>query len=215
MAALAVNRKATGTAQWVGFFLWAVVAANFVSWSGEILAGVSPVPPYAKVPGRSVAINTPMVRLFGHPAPLQRHETPPVEAERFQLLGVIDPGFALVAVDGGTARTWSTGSKIDGNTALLSVSKRAAEFGQPGGPAAFSLHLPEPGTAERQIANPSGSIAAHAGTAISSSEDEPPPRKRERRHLKRPHLPHRRGAQGDGTPAEAADEEATDNDPSE
>jgi hypothetical protein len=131
------------------------------------------------------------------------------------LLGVIDPGFALVVVDGGSARTWRIGSNIDGNITLLSVSKRTADFGPPGGPTAFSLQLPEPGTAESQVANTSVPIAAPASTAISSPEDEPPPRKRERRHLKGPHRPRRQGAQEEGTPPVAADEEATDNDPSE
>jgi hypothetical protein len=78
----------------------------------------------------------------------------PPESSRFQLVGVIAPpgvtqgGFALVALDGQPAHTWRVGATIDGNTALLSVSKRGAEFGPPGGPTAFTLQLPEPAPAE-------------------------------------------------------------------
>src|SRR5207248_1171705 len=43
---------------------------------------------------------------------------------------------------------------IDGNTSLLGVSKRGAEFGPPGGPAAFTLQLPEPAAAETGTLTP-------------------------------------------------------------
>jgi general secretion pathway protein C len=75
-------------------------------------------------------------------------------------MGVIAPpagsgqaGFAVIALDGQPARTWRVGAGVDGNTTLLSVSKRGAEFGPPGGPSSFTLQLPEPSAAETGTLN--------------------------------------------------------------
>src|SRR5471032_3460632 len=142
------------SSRWTGFFIWALVAASTAFWGIKIFAATRPVPPGAQAP-QVVATNGPMERLFGAVvvptvAPPQQHP----ESERFQLVGVIAPpgvtqgGFALVALDGQPARTWHVGATISGNTALLAVSKRGAEFGPPGGPTAFTLQLPEPAAAE-------------------------------------------------------------------
>ena len=142
------------SSRWTGFFVWALVAASTAFWGIKIFAATRPVPPGAQAP-QVVAANGPMERLFGAVvvptvAPPQQHP----ESERFQLVGVIAPpgvtqgGFALIALDGQPARTWRVGTVVDGNTALLSVSKRGAEFGPPGGPTAFTLQLPEPAAAE-------------------------------------------------------------------
>ncbi len=97
-----------------------------------------------------------MERLFGAVA-VQTAAAPAAhpESERFQLVGVIAPpggtargGFAIITLDGQPARTWRVGAVVDGNTSLLAVSKRGAEFGPPGGPTAFTLQLPEPAAAE-------------------------------------------------------------------
>ena len=142
------------SSRWTGFFVWALVAASTAFWGIKIFAATRPVPPGAQAP-QAVAANGPMERLFGAVvvptvAPPQQHP----ESERFQLVGVIAPpgvtqgGFALIALDGQPARTWRVGATVDGNTALLAVSKRGAEFGPPGGPTAFTLQLPEPAAAE-------------------------------------------------------------------
>ena len=143
------------SSRWTGFFIWALVAASVAFWGIKIFAATRPVPPGAQAP-QAVAANGPMERLFGAvvvaaaAAPVQHPES-----ERFQLVGVIAPpnggeggGFAVIALDGQPARTWRTGAVVDGNTALLSVSKRGADFGPQGGPTAFSLQLPEPAAAE-------------------------------------------------------------------
>lgn len=143
------------SSRWTGFFIWALVAASAAFWGLKIFAATRPVPPGAQAP-QAVAANGPMERLFGAvivPAVAAAPVHP--ESERFQLVGVIAPpngtagnGFAVVTIDGQPARTWHVGSVLDGNTSLLSVSKRGAEFGPSGGPAAFSLQLPEPAAAE-------------------------------------------------------------------
>ena len=142
------------SSRWTGFFIWALVAASTAFWGIKIFAATRPVPLGAQAP-QAVSANGPMERLFGAvvvptvAAPAQHPES-----ERFQLVGVIAPpgvtrgGFALVALDGQPARTWRVGATIDGNTSLLAVSKRGAEFGPPGGPTAFTLQLPEPAAAE-------------------------------------------------------------------
>ena len=143
------------SSRWTGFFIWALVAASAAFWGIKVFAATRPVPPGAQAP-QAVAANGPMERLFGAVA-VQTAAVPAAhpESERFQLVGVIAPpngtaqgGFAVIALDGQPARTWRVGSVVDGNTSLLSVSKRGAEFGPSGGPSAFTLQLPEPATAE-------------------------------------------------------------------
>lgn len=143
------------SSRWTGFFVWALVAASAAFWSLKIFAATRPVPPGAQAP-QAVAANGPMERLFGAVL-VQTAAAAPVhpESERFQLVGVIAPpngaaggGFAVVTIDAQPARTWRVGSVLDGNTSLLAVSKRGAEFGPKGGPTAFSLQLPEPAAAE-------------------------------------------------------------------
>jgi general secretion pathway protein C len=142
------------SSRWTGFFIWALVAASAAFWGIRIFAATRPVPAGAQAP-ETVAANGPMERLFGAIV-VAAASAEPVhpESERFQLVGVIAPpggahgGYAVVAIDGQPARSWHVGATLDGNTALLSVSKRGADFGPRGGPAAFSLELPEPTAAE-------------------------------------------------------------------
>ena len=150
-----MNHNQRMSSRWTGFFIWALVAASAAFWGIKVFAATRPVPPGAQAP-QAVAANGPMVRLFG--AVVVAAQAAPVshpESERFQLVGVIAPpggaaqgGFAIITLDGQPARTWRVGATVDGNTSLLSVSKRGAEFGPPGGPTAFTLQLPEPSTAE-------------------------------------------------------------------
>ena len=152
------------SSRWTGFFVWALVAASAAFWSLKIFAATRPVPSGAQAP-QAVAANGPMERLFGAVL-VATAATPAVhpESERFQLVGVIAPpggagqgGFAVVTIDGQPARTWRVGSVLDGNISLLVVSKRGAEFGPQGGPAAFSLQLPEPAAAETGTLQPATS----------------------------------------------------------
>jgi general secretion pathway protein C len=143
------------SSRWTGFFIWALVAASTAFWGVKIFAAPRPVPSGAQAPSAGIA-NGPMERLFGAVA-VQTAAVPAAhpESERFQLVGVIAPpggaaqgGFAIIALDGQPARTWRVGAVVDGNTSLLAVSKRGAEFGPQGGPTAFTLQLPEPAAAE-------------------------------------------------------------------
>ena len=149
------------SSRWTGFFVWALVAASAAFWGLKIFAATRPVPPGAQAP-QAVAANGPMERLFGAViVPTAAAAPVHPESERFQLVGVIAPpngssggGFAVVTIDGQPARTWRVGSVLDGNTTLLAVSKRGAEFGPSGGPTAFSLQLPEPAAAETGTLQP-------------------------------------------------------------
>ena len=150
-----MNHNPRMSSRWTGFFIWALVAASAAFWSIKIFAATRPVPPGAQAP-QVVASNGPMERLFGAVlVPTVAAAPVHPESERFQLVGVIAPpsgvaqaGYAIVAIDGQPARTWHVGTLLDGNTSLLSVTKRGAEFGPSGGPTAFSLQLPEPAAAE-------------------------------------------------------------------
>ena len=143
------------SSRWTGFFIWALVAASAAFWGIKVFAATRPVPPGAQAP-QAVAANGPMERLFGAVV-VASVATPAAhpDSERFQLVGVIAPpngaahgGFAVIMLDGQSARTWRVGATVDGNTSLLAVSKRGAEFGPAGGPTAFTLQLPEPAAAE-------------------------------------------------------------------
>jgi general secretion pathway protein C len=150
-----LNHNPRMSSRWTGFFIWALVAASTAFWGVKIFAATRPVPAGAQAPP-AVAANGPMERLFGAVA-VQTAAAPAAhpESERFQLVGVIAPpggvaqgGFAIITLDGQPARTWRVGAVVDGNTSLLAVSKRGAEFGPQGGPTAFTLQLPEPAAAE-------------------------------------------------------------------
>ena len=150
-----MNHNPRMSSRWTGFFIWALVAASTAFWGVKIFAATRPVPPGAQAP-QAVAANGPMERLFGAVA-VQTAAVPAAhpESERFQLVGVIAPpggtaqgGFAIITLDGQPAHTWRVGATVDGNTSLLAVSKRGAEFGPQGGPTAFTLQLPEPAAAE-------------------------------------------------------------------
>jgi len=143
------------SSRWTGFFVWALVAASAVFWGVRIFAATRPVPSTAVLPQESVAAQGPMTHLFGA-VQVDTPEQPrvPPESERFQLLGVIAPrtgaagALALVSVDGQPAKAWRIGATIDGDTTLLAVARRSADFGPSGGPSAFTLQLPEPAAPE-------------------------------------------------------------------
>jgi general secretion pathway protein C len=187
------------SSRWTGFFVWALVAASTAFWGIKIFAATRPVPPGAQAP-QAVAANGPMERLFGAvvvptvAAPAQHPES-----ERFQLVGVIAPpgvtqgGFALIALDGQPARTWRVGTVVDGNTALLSVSKRGAEFGPPGGPTAFTLQLPEPAAAETGTLAPATS---QPDAAQLQNAGQRPPQFENAQHVAQPPAIGGRGFQG-------------------
>jgi general secretion pathway protein C len=156
-----LNHNPRMSSRWTGFFIWALVAASTAFWGVKIFAATRPVPPGAQAP-QAVAANGPMERLFGAVA-VQTAAVPAAhpESERFQLVGVIAPpggtaqgGFAIITLDGQPAHTWRVGATVDGNTSLLAVSKRGAEFGPQGGPTAFTLQLPEPAAAETGTLTP-------------------------------------------------------------
>jgi general secretion pathway protein C len=156
-----LNHNPRMSSRWTGFFVWALVAACTAFWAMKIFAATRPVPPGAQAP-QVVAANGPMERLFGAVVvPTAPANTPPPESSRFQLVGVIAPpagtaqgGYAVVSLDNQPARTWRVGATVDGNTSLLSVSKRGADFGPQGGPSSFSLQLPEPTPAETGTLQP-------------------------------------------------------------
>jgi general secretion pathway protein C len=136
----------------------------------------------------AVAAAGPMERLFGAAAVQTTAAAPShPESERFQLVGVIAPpsgsstagGLAVVTIDGQPARAWRIGATLDGNTTLLAVAKRTADFGPAGGPAAFTLQLPEPAPAETGTLQP----------AVSQSNGQPPMQGENSVHVAQPGVP--------------------------
>lgn len=130
-----------------------MVAAITAFWGIKIFAATRPVPAGAQAP-QAISANGPMERLFG--AVVVAAEAPPPpqhpESERFQLVGVIatsggsdtQGGVAIVSIGGQPAKPFHVGETLDGNTTLLVVAKRSADFGPAGGPSSFSRQLPAP-----------------------------------------------------------------------
>ncbi|MEP6505580.1 MAG: hypothetical protein ABJD97_19750 [Betaproteobacteria bacterium] len=170
------------SSRWTGFFVWALVAASAAFWAVKIFAATRPVPPGAQAP-QVVAANGPMERLFGAVV-VAATAAPPQhpESERFQLVGVIASpdggqspgGVALVSIDGQPAKPWHIGATLDGNTTLLAVAKRTADFGPQGGPTSFSLQLPEPAAAETGTLAPAVSLAGTPQPAPAMPAGLPP-----------------------------------------
>jgi general secretion pathway protein C len=137
------------SSRWTGFFVWALVAASAAFWGLRIFAAARALPLEARVPSRPVAANSPMTRLFGA-LPEAEVAAPAPESDRFALQGVIaegDHGIVVLSIDGQPPKAWRVGASVEGDTTLLSVSKRAAAFGPRGGPSSFTLELPPPAAA--------------------------------------------------------------------
>lgn len=188
------------SSRWTGFFIWALVAASTAFWGIKIFAATRPVPLGAQAP-QAVSANGPMERLFGAVA-VQTAATPAAhpESERFQLVGVIAPpggtsrgGFAILTLDGQPARTWRVGATVDGNTSLLAVSKRGAEFGPQGGPTAFTLQLPEPAAAETGTLTPAVSQADPAQLQQQQQRMQQLQQRETAAHVAQPPFPAMRG----------------------
>ncbi|MGN6529711.1 MAG: hypothetical protein ACTHL8_25230 [Burkholderiaceae bacterium] len=145
------------SSRWTGFLVWALVAASTAFWGLKIFAATRPLPASVQTPGDATPRSGPMEHVFGAVVvPTAAAPVAPPESTRYQLVGVIAPrpgadareGVAIVSIDQQPARPWHVGATLDGNTTLLSVAKRSADFGPAGGPTAFSLALPEPAAAE-------------------------------------------------------------------
>ena len=195
-----MNHNPRMSSRWTGFFIWALVAASTAFWGVKIFAATRPVPPGAQAP-QAVAANGPMERLFGAVV-VQTAAVPAAhpESERFQLVGVIAPpggtaqgGFAIITLDGQPAHTWRVGATVDGNTSLLAVSKRGAEFGPQGGPTAFTLQLPEPAAAETGTLTPAVSQPDPAQMQQQQPLQMPQQQRETAAHLAQPPFPGGRG----------------------
>ena len=169
-----MNHNPGMSSRWTGFFTWALVAACLAFWGLKIFAATHPVPAGALTPVPPVATAGPMVRLFGAQAtPDEEDNTPSPASDRFQLVGVIAPragtqGFAIVSMDNQPARSWQVGAALEGDTTLLSVARRSADFGPKGGPTAFTLELPEPqppqtGTLADATSQPNAAVPRNPG----------------------------------------------------
>jgi len=136
--------------------VWAVVLASLVFWGLKIFAPRTSVPPGTLMPSRTLAMGGELRRLLGtSEKPDADDEDLANESDRFHLLGVVAPrgggnspqGVALIAVDNNPPKAWRTGSVVDGDTVLLSVSQRSVQLGPRGGPPTTELTLPDPSTA--------------------------------------------------------------------
>ena len=178
------------SSRWTGFFIWALVAASAAFWGIKVFAAPRAVPLGAQSPQVATS-NGPMERLFGAVVvPTVATPVVPPESSRYQLVGVIAPGYAVIAVDGQPAHAWHVGATIDGNTSLLTVSKRGAEFGPPGGPTSFSLQLPEPASAE------TGTLAPAVSQPDPAQLQQGSPQRENATHVAQPPFPARGGFAG-------------------
>ena len=135
----------------LSFAVWALVAASALFWGLRLFVTPTALPAQARLPAQRVAMGGDLQRVLGMTAKADEPAASP-GAERFHLLGVVWPrgaevspqGVALIAVGDQPARAWRTGSAVDGETVLLSVSQRGVQLGPRGGPATTTLSLPDP-----------------------------------------------------------------------
>jgi len=130
------------------FFVWALLALLSTYWALKLFAAPVPTPAQALSVGEGGAPRSDLSRLLGQSA--VNAEPQPVAESRFKLIGVVAPklaregheqeGVALIAVDGGPARTVRVGALIDGETQLLSIAGNAVQIGALG-QAAVTLTL--------------------------------------------------------------------------
>ena len=125
-------------ARWVGFAVWAAVAASAAFWALRLLAPATPVPAHAVGVAGAQPLRGDLARVLGGAAE-DAPEGPVITAapSRFQLLGVVSPpspraaaeGLALIAVDGKPARAYRVGAVIEGELVLQRVRARGADLG--------------------------------------------------------------------------------------
>lgn len=136
------------------FGVWALVAASALFWGLRLFVTPTALPAQARLPAQRVAMAGDLHRVLGMTAKADEPAASP-GADRFHLLGVVWPrgaevspqGVALIAVGDQPARAWRTGSAVEGDTVLLSVSQRGVQLGPRGGPATTTLTLPDPNRA--------------------------------------------------------------------
>ena len=123
----------------LSFAVWALVAASALFWGLRLFVTPTALPAQARLPAQRVAMGGDLQRVLGMTAKADEPAASP-GAERFHLLGVVWPrgaevspqGVALMAVGDQPARAWRTGSAVDGDTVLLSVSQRGVQLGPRG-----------------------------------------------------------------------------------
>lgn len=155
------------------FGVWALVSGSLLFWGMKLFISPAALPAQARLPARHVALGGDWPHLLGSSATTatEEDEAAPDEGDgRFQLLGVVAPqnaagsrqGVALISVGGQPARAWRTGSVIEGETVLLSVSRRSVQLGPRGGPASTELSLPDPTTS-------GAAMPARVGAAVQGA----------------------------------------------
>lgn len=142
-------------ARWLGFAVWAAVAASAVFWGLRLLAAGPALPPQALAVAPQALPAGDARRVLGAApgpaAPAPAAPLPPASS-RFALLGLVAPrgqaaageGLALIAVDGKPPRALRVGASVDGDLVLQRVHARGVELGVRGGAPAFSLAAPSP-----------------------------------------------------------------------
>ncbi len=121
------------------FLIAAASAASVVFWLvGGALGGASIAisSDFQASPAASSLPKTlSLAQSLGASSGMPSDELAPSQTSRLRLLGVVaggsdnKPGFALVSVDGGAAKTYAVGEKVTDNFVLQSVQRRSASLG--------------------------------------------------------------------------------------
>lgn len=141
-------------ARWLGFAIWAAVAASAVFWGLRLFATGPSLPPQAVAIAPQALSGGDVSRVLGAGPASAAASDPAVPlapaSSRFALLGIVAPrgesaaaeGLALIAVDGKPPRALRVGARVDGDLVLQRVHTRGVELGARGGAPAFSLPAP-------------------------------------------------------------------------
>ncbi|MFZ2649949.1 MAG: hypothetical protein WA210_07560 [Burkholderiaceae bacterium] len=152
-------------ARLAAFIVWALVAACVVYWSLKLLVRSPGAPTHSVAAVGATAVQGDLTRLLGaSPVASAAVSLAPEAASRFRLYGVMAPkrkpapkssgqastrGVALISIDGGPAKAYAVGARVDNNLVLQSVSLRSAVIGPAEGGASLNLEvppLPQPAT---------------------------------------------------------------------
>ncbi|MCU0967498.1 MAG: hypothetical protein MUF03_01545 [Rubrivivax sp.] len=164
------------SARWVGFGVWAAVAASAVFWGLRLFAGGAPVPSGAVV-ASAAPPEADLSRVLGTvPEPEAPDDAEELAADdgRFVLVGVVAPraaerspqGIALIAVDGKPPRAYRVGATVDGDHVLQAVQSRGAMIGPRGGDAVVRLELPPLPPPATGVPGAAGTTSRPAGVAV-------------------------------------------------
>ena len=161
--------------------IWALAAGSAAYWALRLVGSGAPAPAAAVAAPAAVAADPQaLAQALGARAGAASAPAVAPAASRFALQGVVawggQGGAAVISVDGGPAKPYRVGQKVDEGVLLLAVTGRRASLGPSlAAPAAFSLEMPALSTAAPASAQVPARIPEGPGAGASAGAALLPP----------------------------------------